>query len=210
MLEIDYAKDVEPSTRGEKITRYVFLILILIGFTLELVTNYEPKKLSAIVFIFAWIPLTFLHEMGHAIIARLVGWEVNEFVVGFGKILKEFRYGRTKVELRMIPIGGYILPGSTELNWTRWRSALVYCAGPGIELAVFLAIYAFIGFEKFLNPSTGCLDLVLQGIGLSSLTGAVLNLIPHSAITAEGETPNDGLGIFLSLFGRRGYGRNSQ
>ena len=51
MLEIDYAKDVEPSTRGEKITCYVFLILILTGFILELVTNYEPKKLSAIVFI---------------------------------------------------------------------------------------------------------------------------------------------------------------
>lgn len=103
----------------------------------------------------------------------------------------------------MMPIGGYILPEFAETNWSRGKSALVYFGRPGIELAIFLVIYALIGFEKFLNPSSELLDLVLQGIGLSALTGGVINLIPCSIITSEGETPNDGLGILLALFGRR-------
>lgn len=58
-----------------------------------------------------------------------------------------------------------------------------------------------IGFDKFFKPGLGYLELVLQGIGLSAMMGAVLNLIPLSALTEKGETPNDGLGILLSIFG---------
>jgi hypothetical protein len=55
-----------------------------------------------------------------------------------------------------------------------------------------------------MTPHGGTLDFVLQGIGVSAVTGAVLNLIPYSAITEKGESPNDGLEIPYSLFGRRG------
>ena len=204
MLELDYTKESEPSTRGEKITYWVFMLLMFVGFGLDLLTDFEPKKLTAVVFILAWIPLTFLHEFGHAIVSKWVGWEVKEFVVGYGKIIKEFQYKETKVQFRMMPIGGYILPHCEDADWSRFKSAFVYFGGPGIELLVFLGIYAFIGFEKFLNPGFSYLDLVLQGIALSALTSAVINLIPSSAITEKGESPNDGLGIIVSLFGRRG------
>ncbi len=204
MIDLDYTKDSGPSTRGEKITYYVFLVLMFVGFGLDLLTNFEPKKMAAVVFIVAWIPLIFLHEFGHALVSKLVGWEVKEFVVGYGKVIKEFQYKETKVEFRMMPIGGYILPHCEDADWSRFKSAFVYFAGPGIELLVFFGIYAFIGFEKFLNPSLSHLDLVLQGIALSALTGAVINLIPCSAISEKGESPNDGLGILYSLFGRRG------
>ncbi len=204
MLEIDYTKDSGPSTRGEKITYYVFLLLMLVGFSLDLLTNFEPKKMAAVVFIVAWLPLTFLHEFGHAFVSKLVGWEVKEFVVGYGKVIKEFQYKETKVEFRMMPIGGYILPHCEDADWSRFKSASVYFAGPGIELLVFFGIYGFIGFEKFLNPSLVSLDLVSQGVALSALTSAVINLIPSSAITKKGESANDGLGILLSLFGKRG------
>jgi membrane-associated protease RseP (regulator of RpoE activity) len=201
MFGIDYTKDSGPSTRGERTFYVIFLALVLLGFSLDLATDFEPKKMGAIVFIVAWIPLTVLHEFGHAVIARLVGWEVKEFVIRYGRIIKEFRYNETKVELRMVPIGGYILPHFTGTNWSRWKSALVYFAGPGIELVVFFAIYSVIGFDKFFKPGLGYLELVLQGIGLSAMMGAVLNLIPLSALTEKGETPNDGLGILLSIFG---------
>ena len=203
MLELDYTKESEPSTRGDKITDWVFMLLMFVGFGLDLLTNFEPKKMAAVVFIVAWIPLTFVHEFGHAIVSKMVGWEVKEFVVGYGKVIKEFQYKETKVQLRMMPIGGYILPHCEEEDWGRFKSAAVYFAGPGIELLVFFGIYAAIGFEKFMNPSLDTLDLVLQGIALSALVGAVMNLIPCSAITEKGESPNDGLGIIYSLFGRR-------
>ncbi len=205
MLEIDYSKDSGPSTRGEKITYYSFLVLMLLGFSLDIATDYEPGKLAAIAFLVAWIPLTFIHELGHAIAAKLVGWEVKELVVGIGKIMKEFHFGRAKIELRTIPIGGYMLPDYSEKNWGRLKSAFVYFAGPGIELLICLLIYSFLGFDKFADADGSTFELILQGVGLSALTGAVLNLIPMSSITNEGEIANDGLGILLSLFGRRPF-----
>ena len=104
----------------------------------------------------------------------------------------------------MMAIGGYIFPHYEDGDWSRFKSASVYFAGPGIALLIFFGIYAFIGFENFLNPSMGYLDLVLQGIALSTLTSVVINLIPSSAITEKGESANDGLNIIYSLFRRRG------
>lgn len=68
-------------------------------------------------------------------------------------------------------------------------------------MSCFFAIYSVIGFDKFFKAGPGYPELVLQGIGPSALTGAVLNLIPLSALADKGETPNDGLGILLSIFG---------
>ena len=70
---------------------------MLVGVTLDLLTDFEPKKMAAIVFIVAWIALTFLHEFGHALVSKLMGWEVKEFVVGYGKTIREFQYKETKV-----------------------------------------------------------------------------------------------------------------
>ena len=204
MLGIDYTKKEQaPLTRGERTGYVVFLLLVSFFFLLEIFSNYEPRKFGAIVFLLAWIPLTFIHELGHAVVARIVGWEVKELVVGFGRILKEFHFRGTKVEFRAVPISGYMLPGFTASNWGRWKSALVYFAGPASELLVFFGIYALIGFDKFLNAGSGLVELFFHGVALSALTSAVINLIPMSAITEEGETPNDGLGILLSLFGRK-------
>lgn len=205
MFGIDYTKKESASlTRGERTGYLLFSLLISFFFFLEIVSDYEPRKFGAIIFFLAWMPLTFLHEFGHAVAARLVGWEVKEFVVGFGRILKEVQFRETKVELRAVPISGYMLPGYTEASWSRWKSAFVYFAGPASELLVFFGIYALMGFDKFLNTGDGLVELFFHGVALSALTSAVINLIPMSAITEEGETPNDGLGILLSLFGRRG------
>lgn len=205
MFGIDYTKkECGPATSGERTGYVLFSLLISFFFILEIFDNYEPKRLSAVAFLLAWMPLTFLHEFGHAVLARLVGWEVKEFVVGFGRIVKEFHFRGTKVEFRMVPISGYMLPGYTLESWGRLKSALVYFGGPGIELLVFFAINSIIGFDTFLNASEDLVEILMQGIALSALTSAVINLIPMSAITDEGETPNDGLGILLSLFGRSG------
>jgi hypothetical protein len=41
--------------------------------------------------------------------------------------------------------------------------------------------------------------IALQSLALASVVGGVMNLIPHSTVSRDGEIPNDGLGILLSL-----------
>ena len=201
MLEIDYTKEASPSTLGEKIFYYIFIGLMVAGFTAEVFINYEPIKLSVLFFLAAWMPLIFLHELGHAVVARMLGWEVVEFVIGYGKLMKKFTYRGTQVEFRMIPLGGYILPKAKKMNWSRAKSALVYFAGPGAELIVFFLCWSIIGYGNLTETTSNYATILMQGIAFSAATGAVINLIPHDAVTAEGNVPNDGLGIILALFG---------
>jgi regulator of sigma E protease len=51
--------------------------------------------------------VVFFHELGHFIMARLVGVEVEEFSLGWGPKLTGFKRGATTYRLSVLPIGGY-------------------------------------------------------------------------------------------------------
>lgn len=52
--------------------------------------------------------LIFFHELGHFIVARLLGVGVKAFSLGFGPKLIGFRMGLTDYKLSLIPLGGYV------------------------------------------------------------------------------------------------------
>ncbi len=52
--------------------------------------------------------LVIVHEGGHFVIAKLCKIRVNEFSIGFGKILYSKQKGETKYCLRLIPLGGFV------------------------------------------------------------------------------------------------------
>lgn len=57
-----------------------------------------------------------VHEFGHFIVAKWAGVQVDEYAIGFGPALTQFRRGETLYSLRLIPLGGYckmagMLPG---------------------------------------------------------------------------------------------------
>src|SRR5579871_1841739 len=86
----------------------IFLLVILGLFAGDVCTNYAPVKLSALLFVLFWIPLLVLHELGHAIVARLVGWRVEMIVIGMGRTLCRFHVGNALVELRVVPLEGFV------------------------------------------------------------------------------------------------------
>lgn len=51
--------------------------------------------------------IIFVHELGHFLIAKLVGVKVNEFSLGMGPKIIQFQKGETKYSWRWLPIGGY-------------------------------------------------------------------------------------------------------
>ena len=196
-------KDKDPSSRGEKIFLIVVTLLFLFMMSMEMISNYEPRKLGMLFFILFWVPLLFLHEFGHALMAKVCGWSVQRTVIGLGGVLHKTTLFGAPMEIRMIPLEGFVSIAPKDLHWVRIKHALIYFAGPGIELLVFLLIMLFLGTDQIFALHDNYYQIALQSLAFAALVGAVINLIPLGIRTAEGTAPNDGLGIITSLTSSR-------
>jgi len=194
-------KDKETSSKAEKIFLLVISVAFLFMMTMEILSNYEPKKLGALLFVVFWIPLLFIHEFGHAIMAKLLGWRVQRTVIGFGKVLIHTRLLGAPMEIRTIPLEGFVQIAPKTVKLARIKHALIYFAGPGIELLAFFIIMIMLGgFDQLFVVNNDYTRIALQSFAFAALAGSVLNLIPLGITTADGSTPNDGMGILLCLF----------
>ena len=194
--------DKKPLTTSEVMTLYGAVFIILLLFTLEIFTNYEPRKMAALMFLLWWMPLVLLHEFGHAVVAWLFGWGIERTVVGFGRVVYRGQLFGAPLEVRMIPIEGFVSIQSLGQQGASIKNALIYFAGPGIELLLFLLIGMALGWSNLVYIEDDYGKLALQSLAFAALVGAVVNLIPMGVVTKEGESPNDGLGILKSLFGK--------
>ena len=176
------------------------LLAIVLGWLLyETFQDFEPVKLAPLLLILFWMPLMVLHEAGHAVVAWLSGWYVTKIVLGMGPELCRFRLGAADVEVRIVPVEGFVQCVPTNLRWPRLKSGLIYFAGPGVELLLALAILFGVGPDRLLSESGDFRMIVVQCLALAAASQAALNLIPHGVFTPQGLVANDGLGILLSF-----------
>jgi regulator of sigma E protease len=126
-----------------------------------------------IAFIVAVSLLVTIHEFGHYIVARMLGFKVLRFSVGFGKALISKVAGRDRTEyvLAAIPLGGYVkmlderegpvAPEELHRAFTRrphWQRILVLLAGPAFNIAfaiLLLAVLFVINGITDLKPLVG-------------------------------------------------------
>jgi len=177
----------------------IFLVVLLGLFGAEVCYNFQPVKLSALLFVLFWIPLLALHEGAHAIVANLLNWHVGQIVIGMGRIVGSFQIGTASVEIRLFPVEGFVKCIPNDLRLPQFKSALIYFAGPGVELLLAVVILLLVGPDRLLTSSDNYLMIVWQSLALASAVGGVLNLVPHSIATHEGKVPNDGMGIIRSF-----------
>jgi membrane-associated protease RseP (regulator of RpoE activity) len=196
--------DEKPLSKSELAFVLIISGLFLFMMMMELFSNYEPRKLGAILFIIFWIPLLFIHELGHAIMAKWLGWEVSKVNIGIGQKVYSRKVGDAQLDIRMFPIEGFVSCAPKDQHGTRFQNALIYFAGPGVELLIFFVIMLIFGASWLFTPVDDYGVIAIQSFAFAALAGAVINLIPVGIQTKDGITPNDGLGILMSLFGKAG------
>ena len=106
--------------------------------------------LNAIKIIFLLGFLVFIHEGGHFLVAKLCKVKVNEFAIGFGKILWQKQGKETKYSLRMIPLGGFCnmegeeeesdAPGSFS-KASVWKRIAIVLAGATVNIVFGILVY---------------------------------------------------------------------
>ncbi|MCK5725571.1 MAG: M50 family metallopeptidase [Thiotrichaceae bacterium] len=202
--------DENPLTRTEIIIISLFAVGFLFMLSMEMLSNYQPRKLGALFFILFWIPLLFIHEFGHALMAKFLGWEVKQIQIGFGYTLFKGKIFGSPLEIRAIPLEGFVncqpkVKDNVTIQqaYNRYQEALIYFAGPAVELFIFFAIMAYFGSNWMFSMTDNYFHIAVQAFSFAALAGAVMNLIPVGITTKEGTIPNDGLGILTCLFGRK-------
>ncbi|MBW2574965.1 MAG: RIP metalloprotease RseP [Deltaproteobacteria bacterium] len=116
--------------------------------------------------------LIFFHELGHFLVARLLGVGVEKFSLGFGPRLIGKKIGITDYIISAIPLGGYVKmvgeqpdtdldPADIPISFTHknvWKRILIVAAGPFFN--IILAVIIFFGIFQIsgmfiLQPSVG-------------------------------------------------------
>lgn len=113
-----------------------------------------------------------IHELGHFIVAKLCGIQVNEFSICMGPKIFSKKVGETEYSLRCIPIGGYCaMEGEDEDSdnpraFTRarvWKRALVLCAGSFMNFiagllmtALFVSTFSYIPGKQITGFLENC------------------------------------------------------
>jgi regulator of sigma E protease len=107
--------------------------------------------------------LIFFHELGHFLVARLLGVGVERFSLGFGPKIVGKTLGITEYRISAIPLGGYVKmigeapdseldPSEIPLSFTHkhvFKRILIVAAGPFFN--ILLALIIFFGIFQFLG-----------------------------------------------------------
>ena len=117
-----------------------------------------------------------VHEFGHFITAKLLGFRVNEFAIGMGPKLLHRQRGETEYTLRALPIGGFCAMEGEDgdsgdprafNNRPVWRQFIVLVAGSFMTfltgLLIFVVLFSQTG-AYYTTEIAGFLDgFPLQG-----------------------------------------------
>ena len=106
--------------------------------------------INAIKIIFLLGFLIIIHEGGHFLVARLCKVKVNEFAIGFGKILWQKQGKETKYSIRLIPLGGFCsMEGEDEESDNEgsfskasvWKRIAIVVAGATVNILFGILVY---------------------------------------------------------------------
>ena len=129
--------------------------------------------INAIKIIFILGFLVLIHETGHFLVARLCKVKVNEFAIGFGKVIWQKQRKQTKYTLRLIPLGGFCsMEGEDEESDAEgsfskasvWKRMAIVVAGAAVNILFGILVYfilvSAVGIQ-FIDPAK---DTVLNRI----------------------------------------------
>src|SRR5579871_5188555 len=169
----------------------------------------EAKVLGWVILNLALAYLFFLlhllpHELGHALVARLVGWRVFKIVLGQGKTLGHFRCLGFRFEINAIPTVGITYATSAHARFYRFKRFLFVLAGPLTNVLLVGAVLLLLPVAQLIRPWPGTYLFAWQALLVSWLLLLIVNLFPFHVQVASGTTlsrvESDGLALCTAFF----------
>lgn len=125
---------------------------------------------TILAFVFVLGLLIFVHELGHFLVAKLVGIRVERFSLGYPPRMFGKKIGDTDYCISWLPLGGYVkMAGMIDESldekieghpWefqskTIWQRALVIAAGPFMNVLLAIVLFAGVTYHLGIQESVG-------------------------------------------------------
>jgi hypothetical protein len=159
--------------------------LVLIPALLTVPSAGPWGVIAALVFLMGFPTALVVHELGHAVAARAVGYRVRQVDLGIGREMTRLKVGTVPVVIRSLPVAGKVLFGGGPRRGARGRLMIAIAAGPLASAAV-----AAVGWAV---P----VPAVSAGLVTAGVLGCVTSLWPRKQIAALG-LPTDGYQIITT------------
>lgn len=116
---------------------------------------------SIVLSLLAFATIILVHEFGHFLFAKLLGFRVKEFAIGFGRKLFSKKYGETVYSIRAVPLGGFnaipkidSMGGNITPALYAKRFVVLVAGGLFNIISAVLAIFVAFWIIGFSFPST--------------------------------------------------------
>ncbi len=133
--------------------------------------------------------LVIIHEGGHFLVAKLCKIRVNEFSIGFGKILWSRQKGETKYSIRLVPLGGFVSmegeeePSNEEGSFSKagiLKKFAIVSAGAIVNIVFGLLVYFILvtvhyGIEVAWPSTVGFIGALGESIKMLFTGGVTAN-----------------------------------
>ena len=160
------------------------LILALIQHDLHII---EPLTVIAVCLM---SPIAMVvHEIGHALCARLIGLEVSTVVIGVGRRLWRGTIFGTCFTVHAWPVLGLTYLGARNLHFLRTRLWLATIAGPLTNVLLVVATFVLVSPQTFFGSSVALLWMV---VNLITTLGTIL---PYTFKQGGTTLVSDGLAL---------------
>ncbi len=117
-----------------------------------------------------------VYNFGYVFAAKVLGYRINEFSIGYGPKLAGFTLGNTHFTLRILPLGGYVTVAGLEASL---RSLILTCTGPltYMLLSFFvIGLHLYRGYEVIVPGGALIIQVAAEGNAGSLRNGDVVTM----------------------------------
>ncbi|HXU77791.1 MAG TPA: M50 family metallopeptidase, partial [Methylomirabilota bacterium] len=170
--------------------------IVVIGLVETLVSHkrWLDSAWWPLVILVQWL-MVFPHELGHAVVARWLGYSQIRIIIGAGRPLFSIQFLGFPWLIRLLPFGGITHLKFPGPGW-RWRHLATVAAGPGINLLICGIAWYFVEPGTLFDRAGSVPKLLL----VANLLVLAQSLFPYVAATPFGPIPTDGLQLWNLLF----------